>query len=179
MCGCVCVCATVYLCMYALTCVYCYGRVCNDNNDGDNGFLPQLGKVEVRQDGGSGDTEIREQLIKNHFTQRLNDMTLQVQLADSRAVSFHAEVSQWHSDFLWILGITSNWPYCFTGIRLPSTADITSGPAARQGGVAYRLEELSEHGQVKASQHWSPGGKKSRDRKQPTFHLSRSGTICV
>ena len=55
--------------------------------------LLQLGQVEVQRDSGSGDAETREQLIKNHFTQRINDMTLQLQLADSKAVNFHAEVS--------------------------------------------------------------------------------------
>ena len=53
----------------------------------------QLGQLEVQRDAGARDADTREQLIKNHFTQRINDMTLQLQLADSKAVNFHAEVS--------------------------------------------------------------------------------------
>ena len=44
---------------------------------------------------------------------------------------------------------------------------------------AQRLEELSEHGQARASQHWSPDGKRSGKRKRPTFHPPRARTICV
>ena len=51
--------------------------------------------------------------------------------------------------------------------------------AASQARVAQRLEELCEHGQARASQHWSPEGKRSGVRKRRTFHLPRSGTICV
>ena len=55
-------------------------------------FECQVGQLEVQKDAGAGDAETREQLIKNHFTQRINEMTLQIQQADSKAVSFHAEV---------------------------------------------------------------------------------------
>ena len=48
-----------------------------------------------------------------------------------------------------------------------------------QGRGAPRLEELFQHGQARASQHWSSEGKRSEERKRPTFHPSRSGTICV
>ena len=51
--------------------------------------------------------------------------------------------------------------------------------AAWQGRGAQRLEELSEHGQARASQHWSPEWKRSEERKRPTFHPPRSRTICV
>ena len=36
--------------------------------------------------------------------------------------------------------------------------------------LSFRLEELSEHGQARAAQHWSPEGKRSGERKRPTFH---------
>ncbi|XP_070180531.1 protein phosphatase 1 regulatory subunit 21-like isoform X2 [Littorina saxatilis] len=55
-----------------------------------------IGQLEVQKDAGAGDAETREQLIKTHFTQRINDMTLQLQLADSKAVNFHAEVRALH-----------------------------------------------------------------------------------
>ena len=42
---------------------------------------------------------------------------------------------------------------------------------------ARRLEELSEHGQARASQHWSPEGRRSGERKQPTFHPPRLGML--
>ena len=51
--------------------------------------------------------------------------------------------------------------------------------AAWQGRGTQRLEELSEHGQARASQHWSPDGKRSGERKRPTFHPLRSRTVCV
>ena len=51
--------------------------------------------------------------------------------------------------------------------------------AAWQGRGALRLEELSQHGQARASQHWSPEGKRSGERKRPTFHHPRSRAICV
>ena len=45
--------------------------------------------------------------------------------------------------------------------------------AAGQGRGAPRLEELSQHGQARASQHWPPEGKRSGERKRPTFHPQR------
>jgi len=38
------------------------------------------------------DVETRESLIKNHFTNRINELTLQLQEADCKSVSFHSEV---------------------------------------------------------------------------------------
>ena len=61
--------------------------------------------------------------------------------------------------------------------RLVSTADIWS--AAWQGRGAQRLEELSELGQARASQHWLPEEKRRGERKRLKFHPLRSGTICV
>ena len=63
--------------------------------------------------------------------------------------------------------------------RLARTADITSGLQLGQGRGAPRFEELSEHRQVRESQHWSLEGKRSGERKWPTFHPPRSRTICV
>ena len=51
--------------------------------------------------------------------------------------------------------------------------------AAWQGRGAPRLEELSQHGQARASQHWWSEGKRSGERKWPTFHPPRSRTIYV
>ncbi|KAL8589753.1 hypothetical protein ACOMHN_027261 [Nucella lapillus] len=56
------------------------------------GEIIRLGQLELQRDTGAGDAETREQLIKDHFTQRTNDMTLQLQHADSKAVNFHAEL---------------------------------------------------------------------------------------
>lgn len=50
----------------------------------------QLGKLEVTP--GGSDTDTREQLIKNHFAGRVNELTSQLQTADSKAVNFLAEV---------------------------------------------------------------------------------------
>ena len=50
--------------------------------------------------------------------------------------------------------------------------------AAWQGRGSPRLKEPSEHGQTRASQHWLPEGKRSGERKQPTFHPLRLGMIC-
>ena len=47
------------------------------------------------------------------------------------------------------------------------------------GRGAPKLEEFSEHGQARASQHRSPEGKRSGERKRPTFQAPRSGTISV
>nr|KAG5691615.1 hypothetical protein BaRGS_023786 [Batillaria attramentaria] len=55
-----------------------------------------LGHLEMQKNAGAGDAETREQLIKNHFTQRINDLTLQLQTADSKGVNFHAEVRALH-----------------------------------------------------------------------------------
>ena len=51
--------------------------------------------------------------------------------------------------------------------------------AAWQGRRAWRLEELSEYGQARASQQWSPEGKRSGERKWPIFNCPRSETICL
>ena len=45
--------------------------------------------------------------------------------------------------------------------------------------LAPRFEELCEPGQARTLQHWSPEGKRSGERKRPTFHPPRSRTICV
>ena len=75
--------------------------------------------------------------------------------------------------------------------KIPCAGDESSGPwqrfchhfrlclAAWQGRGAPRLEELSQQGQARSSQHWSPEGKRSGERKRPTFHPPRSRMICV
>ena len=40
-----------------------------------------------------GDEESREQLIKDHYMTRVGELTTQLQVSDSKAVHFHAEVS--------------------------------------------------------------------------------------
>ena len=78
------------------------------------------------------------------------------------------------------------WIYCpgHAGVsgneradRLASTADTTSGLQLGRGALS--LEELSQHGQARASQHRPPKGKRSGERKRPTLHHPRSRTICV
>ncbi|KAJ8308525.1 hypothetical protein KUTeg_013399 [Tegillarca granosa] len=46
--------------------------------------------------GGSTNRDTREVLIKNHFTNRINELTLEKQVAESKAVSFHSEVRALH-----------------------------------------------------------------------------------
>ena len=55
-------------------------------------YLLQLGSIEKVQSPTS-DVDTREMLIKNHFSTRINELTLQLQTSDSKTVSFHAEVS--------------------------------------------------------------------------------------
>ncbi|XP_052106743.1 protein phosphatase 1 regulatory subunit 21-like [Mytilus californianus] len=55
----------------------------------------QIGKLEAISSPGT-DAETRESLIKNHFTNRINELTLQLQDADSKSVSFHSEVRALH-----------------------------------------------------------------------------------
>ncbi|XP_052768340.1 protein phosphatase 1 regulatory subunit 21-like [Mya arenaria] len=54
-----------------------------------------LGKLDATGKP-TGNVDTREALIKNHFSVRINDLTQQVQLADSKCVSFHAEVRALH-----------------------------------------------------------------------------------
>ena len=63
--------------------------------------------------------------------------------------------------------------------RLASTAHFTSGSSLGRAEVLRTLRELSEHGQARAPQHRSAKGKRSGERKRPTFHPPRSGTISV
>lgn len=44
----------------------------------------------------AADADTREQLIKDHLTNRINQLTLNLQLAESKAISFHAEVRSLH-----------------------------------------------------------------------------------
>ncbi|WAR19520.1 PPR21-like protein [Mya arenaria] len=62
----------------------------------DNVEAPRpLGKLDATGKP-TGNVDTREALIKNHFSVRINDLTQQVQLADSKCVSFHAEVRALH-----------------------------------------------------------------------------------
>ncbi|XP_033733820.1 protein phosphatase 1 regulatory subunit 21-like isoform X2 [Pecten maximus] len=54
-----------------------------------------FGKLDMVS-AGSSDAETREVLIKNHFTNRINDQALQLQLVESKAVNFHSEVRALH-----------------------------------------------------------------------------------
>ena len=72
------------------------------------------------------------------------------------------------------------WIYCPNerADRLARTADTTSGLQLGRAEGAQRLEELSQHGQARTSQHWQPEGKRSGEKKRPTFHPPKSRTIC-
>ncbi|WAR29240.1 PPR21-like protein [Mya arenaria] len=60
----------------------------------DNVEAPRpLGKLDATGKP-TGNVDTREALIKNHFSVRINDLTQQVQLADSKCVSFHAEMAE-------------------------------------------------------------------------------------
>ena len=52
-------------------------------------------------------------------------------------------------------------------------------PTAWQGRDAHMLEECSDQGQTRASQHCLPEGKRSGERKRPVFQPWRSGRICL
>ncbi|KAL4238560.1 hypothetical protein ACF0H5_003267 [Mactra antiquata] len=56
--------------------------------------VTMLGRCETSKVTSGVDT--RETLIKNHFSTRINEMTQQLQLSDSKCVSFHAEVRALH-----------------------------------------------------------------------------------
>ncbi|CAL1533859.1 unnamed protein product [Lymnaea stagnalis] len=64
-------------------------------NSGSYLDTSMLGQLETN---GSvkNDVDTREQLIMNHYNTRINELTLQLQQADSKAVSFHAEVRALH-----------------------------------------------------------------------------------
>lgn len=53
----------------------------------------QLGQVETTGTVVKNDIDTREQLIMSHYNSRINELTLQLQQADSKAVNFHAEVT--------------------------------------------------------------------------------------
>lgn len=61
-----------------------YLRRCRscDVGDDDDVCVPQ-----------AADQESREHLIKTHYMSRVSDLTSQLQMCDSKAVHFHAEVS--------------------------------------------------------------------------------------
>ena len=63
--------------------------------------------------------------------------------------------------------------------RLASTADITSGLQLGRAEVLRGIRNLSEHGQVSETQHWSTEGKKSGEKKWPTVHPPKSGVTCA
>ncbi|OWF50404.1 protein phosphatase 1 regulatory subunit 21-like isoform X2 [Mizuhopecten yessoensis] len=54
-----------------------------------------FGKLDMASTSSS-DAETREVLIKNHFTNRINEQALQLQLVESKAVNFHSEVRALH-----------------------------------------------------------------------------------
>ncbi|KAH9500952.1 hypothetical protein Btru_069302 [Bulinus truncatus] len=64
-------------------------------NSGSYLDTSMLGQLET---GGvvRNDIDTREQLIINHYNVRINELTLQLQQADSKAVHFHAEVRALH-----------------------------------------------------------------------------------
>lgn len=53
----------------------------------DNGLTEFMHTRQV------GDEESREHLIKTHYMARVAELTTQLQMSDSKAVHFHAEVS--------------------------------------------------------------------------------------
>ena len=58
--------------------------------------------------------------------------------------------------------------------RLANIKAIT----AWQDRGSWRIGELSVHGQTRTSQHWLPDGKRCEQKKRPTLHPLKSGTIC-
>ena len=49
------------------------------------------------------DGDLREQIIKDHFSQRIAELTMQLQTADSKALHFHAEVSVTPPDLIIVI----------------------------------------------------------------------------
>ena len=77
------------------------------------------------------------------------------------------------------------WIYCpgYAGVngneradRLASTVDITSGLQLGRTGVLRGLRNFIN---MDRPEHHSIEGKRSGERKWPTFYPPRSGTICV
>ncbi|KAH3853404.1 protein phosphatase 1 regulatory subunit 21-like [Dreissena polymorpha] len=61
--------------------------------------VSMLGKLDASTKTTAG-VDSRELLIKNHFTTRINELTQQIQLSDSKCVSFHAEVRALHKQII-------------------------------------------------------------------------------
>lgn len=55
------------------------------------GVMLQLGILEMSKEGAS-DADGRENLIKQHYMKRISELTMKLQMADSKALHFHAEV---------------------------------------------------------------------------------------
>ena len=93
---------------------------------------------------------------------------------------------RWSLDFVFPIGsqpCTCTWSchsqWKWTGTQTGKHSNDHIWSAVWQGRGAPRFKELSQHGQARALQHRSPERKRSGERKLPTFHTPRSGTICV
>ncbi|BFZ12333.1 hypothetical protein BsWGS_15372 [Bradybaena similaris] len=64
-------------------------------NSGSYLDMSMLGRLETAS-AARNDIDTREQLIINHYSTRINEMALQLQQTDSKAVNFHAEVRALH-----------------------------------------------------------------------------------
>ena len=89
-------------------------------------------------------------------------MMLWCRLWTSGTLSLKEKTSTWISLMYWSKFLKTLW-------KTGKHNRYHIWPAAWQDRHSLRLEELSEHGQTRASQHWSPEGKRSGERKRPTF----------
>lgn len=53
----------------------------------------QLGRVDLAEEN-SEEAELREDLVTKHYSRRVTELTSNLQLADSKAVHFYAEVKE-------------------------------------------------------------------------------------
>ena len=175
--------------------IYTDGSVTRDRSGW--GFTVKQGGRTVHEDSGAHrvttssltmEVEAVTHTIQWRASQRDAQITHAIILTNSKnllqKVDSGMGCPDWHTAMhsLWLQRLL--WHYCsgYAGVSGNERADRLASTSGLQLGwaeVLKRLEELSEHGQARASQHCSPEGKRSGERKRPTFDPLRSRTICI
>ena len=166
--------------------IYTDGSVTRDQSGW--GFMVKQGGRTVQEDSGV------HRVTTSSLSTEVEAVTYAIQWLASQLThrlcmpSFSQ--TQWTSCKRWSLewaALTGTQPctvFCYkdfcgsTVLGMPESVGM-KGQINWQAQQISHLEELSEHGQVRASQHWSTEGKQSGERKRSTFHPPRSRTICV